>query len=488
MSPARSLTLEPGRNCWRVERAGRVAFLVDAAVYFSAFRDACTQARHSITLIGWDLDGRIELVRGADAGGGAPRVLGDLLEHLVRERPGLTVRILAWDFTWIYALERDWLTPVRLGWNTSDRLIYRTDAHHPVGASHHQKIVVVDDAVAFVGGIDLGPRRWDTPAHDPEDDRRTDPAGDAYSPHHDVQAVVSGPAARALGDLARERWERAGNDPWSPRKEPDGDEPWPADLEPDLVDIDVALARTEPEHDGRDGVREVEALHLDAIDAARRSIYVENQYLTADRIVDRIAGRLEHRDGPEVVLVLPHHTHGWLEQATMDVLRDRAIERLRSADRHGRLRIVYPWIQGLGDDRLNVHAKVVVIDDRFVRVGSANLSNRSMGLDTECDLAIVADGDHDRRGIARFRRRLVAEHVGCEPDRLAEAEGDDGEGLIASIETAQRGDGSRELRRLEPTNASFASRLLPHGSLLDPERPVGVTDFLRGLVGESSTP
>src|SRR3546814_14781470 len=78
----------------------------------------------------------------------------------------------------------------------------------PVGASHHQKVVVADDAVAFCGGLDLTIKRWDTPEHLPQHPLRRDPAGQDYQPFHDVQMMVDGEAAAALGDLARRRWKR----------------------------------------------------------------------------------------------------------------------------------------------------------------------------------------------------------------------------------------------------------------------------------------
>ena len=70
----------------------------------------------------------------------------------------------------------------------------------------HQKIVVVDDAVAFSGGLDLTTRRWDTRAHRLDDPGRVDLAGVPYAPFHDVQAIVDGKAAAALAELARVRW------------------------------------------------------------------------------------------------------------------------------------------------------------------------------------------------------------------------------------------------------------------------------------------
>ncbi len=197
-----------GETCWRRVHASRVAFLIDAAAYFSAFKAAAMRAKRSIVIIGWDIDSRVRLEPERDDLP-APDRLGDFLDHLVVNRPGLHVHILAWDFPLIYAGDRELFTGYRLGWMSNRRLRYCLDSAHPVGASHHQKIVVIDDALAFVGGIDFAARRWDTPRHAADDPCRVDASGKQYPPFHDFQLAIEGEAASALGELARGRWLRA---------------------------------------------------------------------------------------------------------------------------------------------------------------------------------------------------------------------------------------------------------------------------------------
>ena len=114
-------------------------------------------------------------------------------------RPRLNAYILSWDFALLFALEREWLTELKLTSRMQQRLKFQLDDRHPVGASHHQKLIVVDDAVGFVSGFDLTFNRWDTPEHLPGDARRRNPDGTAYAPFHDLGVVVSGRAAGALG-------------------------------------------------------------------------------------------------------------------------------------------------------------------------------------------------------------------------------------------------------------------------------------------------
>jgi phospholipase D1/2 len=166
--------LHPGRNCWRLARAERVAYLVDGAAYFAAFRAAAVRAERSIFIIGWDVDSRTVLVHEPPEDG-LPDKLGEFLDALVQRRRSLHIQVLDWDFAMLYALERELLPIYTLGWRTHRRLRFQLDDRHPIGGSHHQKIVVIDGAVAFVGGIDLTIRRWDTSEHRPDEPRRVVP-------------------------------------------------------------------------------------------------------------------------------------------------------------------------------------------------------------------------------------------------------------------------------------------------------------------------
>lgn len=476
--------VDAGRNCWRVARAGRVAFLVDGEAYFAAFRAAAARARRSVIVIGWDVDSRATLVHGG-ADDGLPVTLGDFLDALVRRRRALQVHVLDWDFAMLYALERELLPIYTLGWRTHRRLHFRLDDRHPVGASHHQKIVVVDDAVAFVGGLDLTIRRWDTPDHRADEPRRVDPAGDPYPPFHDVQMMVDGAAAAALGELARERWRRATDRDAGANAASTEHDPWPVDVRPDVTDVDVAIARTEPRYAGRREVEEVKQLYLDAISAARRTIYLENQYFTSAAVGDALAARLAEPDGPEVVVVSRRHGGGWLEQNTMEVLRARLVRRLRDADRHDRLRIYCPERAGLEGECIDLHSKLMIVDDRLLRVGSANLANRSMGLDTECDLALEASDARVARAIGALRDRLLGEHLGVAAEDVARAIERTGS-LVKAVE-ALRGNA----RSLEPLDGALdpeLDALVPDAAVLDPERPVDPEQLVDEIVSPEEQP
>jgi len=475
--------LQPQRNCRELCDAERVAVLRETADYFDAFARACRNARRQILILGWDFDRHERLYRD-DKERELPNKLGDFLKTLVRRRPQLEVYLLTGDFSMIYAAERELLPELRVRLSAPRRLHFRLDGEHPPGASQHQKVVVIDDRLAFVGGVDLSRWRWDTGEHKPDDARRMDPDGKPYPPFHDLMFMVQGQIAARLGDLARERWRRSCGRRLPAPTEGTSD-PWPSHYAAELRQLQVALARTEPAHQGRAAVREVEWLYLDAITAAEHVVYIENQYFTSHTLAGALAARLAEERGPDVVLVLPKHTGGWLEQVTMDVLRGREVARLRAADRHDRLRIYYPHQPGLGDACISVHAKLLIVDDRLLRIGSSNTSNRSMGLDTECDLALEAvgaDAARTRAYIDRLRRDLLAEHLGCEPDRVAHAESEHGR-LIPAIESL-RDDRGRSLRPLDTDVSAEVDALVPDADVLDPSEPINPEYFLAEYVPE----
>jgi phospholipase D1/2 len=472
--------LVKGKNYWKMGRAHRVSFLIDASEYFSAFVDAVMNARRSIYITGWDIDSRTKLIRdGNDPD--IPVHLGDLLNYAASKNPSLNINILLWDYAMLYALDREPFPVWVFDWKTSQKIHFYQDNSLPLGASHHQKIVVVDDRIAFVGGIDLTNRRWDVREHQPYDPRRVDPWGKEYPPFHDVQLLVDGQVASILGDLFRSRWHNATGRSLS-KPEWVKSDPWPGRFHPDINEIDVAVSRTEPAYRGKAEIREVESLWMDAILAARKIIYIENPFFTSSKIAGAIAKRLQEKDGPEVVVITRKKSHGWLEEYTMDAIRSHLAERVRKLDTYGRFGFYHPEIPGREDSLIEVHSKVLIIDDTFMRVGSSNLANRSMGFDTECDLSMETLGHPQAcRVCIELRNRLLAEHLDSTPSKVSETLEKTGS-LIKTIETL--GNANRVLLPLVPSPVE--NNILAEPYLVDPERPIRAEKFVERFVGEEN--
>ena len=463
----------PDATRWRVARADRAAVVIDAADYFRAAWQAMQRARRQILLIGWDFDARITLVYD-EARAGVPVTVGDFITWLVDRTPGLEVFILRWDKGALKTLFRGETLWTLTKWRFAHRRIHlKLDSHHPVAASQHQKIVVIDDSIAFCGGIDMTDARWDTRTHRDGDKHRVSPNGKPYKPWHDATTALEGPVAAALGELCRERWRIAGGAPIA-APPPHGD-CWPESLTPDFTATDVAISRSQPEWDGQPEVLEIEQLYLHLIGRAKRRIYAESQYFASRRVAEAIAARLAEPDGPEIVAINPTVAQGWLEPLAMDTARARLFQALKRRDPHDRLRMYHPVAPS--GQPIYVHAKVLVIDEEVVRVGSSNFNNRSLRLDTECDVTICDDGSR----IAAIRDGLVAEHLGREPAEIAASIAE--RGLIATIESL-RGAGGRTLVPYEVPDLHAVETWLADNEVLDPEGPAEMFEPLskRGLL------
>ena len=420
-------------------------------------------------LVGWDVDTRVRLdeERGPS---GAPLALGPLLSWIARRRPSLNIYILAWDEGLISVPGRGTTFFRMMRWWADRQITIKWDSTHPLDASHHQKILVIDDAIAFCGGIDITGERWDTRNHrDQEPGRKAPFTRRSYEPWHDATMAVDSDAAAALGALARKRWDAAttGDDLAVPKP---GSDPWPNELKPNFGDVDIVIARTRGHEDENAEVREIEALFLDLIETAQRFVYFETQYFASRVIAEAIAKRLEEPDGPEFVILNPKTAEGWLDEEVMSPARYELMQALEERDRHGRFRIYTPMTEGGLD--IYVHAKIMIVDDEILRVGSANLNNRSMGLDSECDLMIDGRGRDDVcQEVARIRTGLLAEHLGKERDEVA-ACFNKTKSLIGCIE-GLRGQG-RTLVPFEPEEPNETESAVAKSELLDPEAPDGL--------------
>ncbi|HEV2079296.1 MAG TPA: phospholipase D-like domain-containing protein [Allosphingosinicella sp.] len=460
--------LDPGRNCWRVERAHRAAVVVDAADYFRLARRAMLEAKSQILLVGWDFDTRIFL--DAEADDGAPGKLGPLLSWLAKHRPEVSINILKWDLGAPKLLGRGTTVLRLIRWAISKPITFKLDGAHAFGASHHQKIVIVDDKLAFCGGIDMTASRWDTRAHrDKDEGRRRPTTGRRYQPWHDATMAVDGDAARALGELARERWVIAGG---APLPAPEGtNDPWPAELQPTFHEVDVAIARTRGAHKDVAELRENEALFLDMVRRAKKFMYAESQFFASRVIAKAMAERLAEPDGPEFVIVNPRLADGWMYDEVMSPARAEIMTQLAKVDHERRFRVYTPVTPGGSD--IYVHSKITIVDDELVRVGSANLNNRSMGLDTECDLLIDSTEPQNAGAgaeIAALRNDLLAEHLDVQADEVAR-EFASTRSLIGTIE-ALRG-GGRSLVPFYADQPNLAERALARSELMDPEAAGG---------------
>lgn len=476
-----SRILQSTRNFWCEEPVMAAGLLVDGDDYYRAFYEAAQKAEKYILLAGWQFDADACLLRGAEAEGATlPVTLLKYLDALCQRNENLKIYLLAWDFHPVFLLEREWMQELRFNWTTNDRLAFLFDSNHADQGSHHQKFVVIDGQLAFLGGLDLCDHRWDDRSHkDPNPLRLS--RGEPHKPFHDVQAYVVGTEVSAkLSELFACRWEAAGGGPLvlpepaatfaSARYEPSGAVP--------LAGSTVALSRTDPQGSPTKtkNCREICDLYLDAIAAAQRLIYIETQYFSSREVGAGLAERLRTRDAEplNVVLVLNMEAETLKEEIAVGLAQAKVIADLRKAvegTRH-RLGIYYTVPKTDGDDEparaTYIHSKIMIVDDRFLTIGSANLTNRSTCVDTELNLSVETDNPDDAVGqsIARARQSLIDEHLGAS-DTL------DATSLVASLDDlARRRRGRLRLHPSPTENERTALEVIdPQQLPFDPAAP-----------------
>jgi phosphatidylserine/phosphatidylglycerophosphate/cardiolipin synthase-like enzyme len=476
-------SVEPG--VWRYAKADRASVIVDAADYFALMQQAMLKARSRILLIGWDFDTRIHLAVGRrwwQKGWQRryPARLGSFIVWLGRHRPGLEILILKWSFGALKFLGRGSMLLDLLRWWPHRRIDFKFDSTHPVGCSHHQKIVVIDDSLAVCGGIDMTSERWDTREHREDEPRRKAPGGERYCPWHDATMMLEGEVAGTLGDLGRARWRRAGGGDLEAIPQPK-ESAWPEGLEAQFTGVEIGISRTRAAYDGAEAVSEIEQLFLLHIKRAKRFIYAESQYFASRKIGEAVCERLQEDDPPEIVIVQPLSAEDWIEELAMDAARARLIASLRKLDHKGRLRFFVPYT---GETPIYCHAKIMIVDDEVLRIGSANLNNRSLGLDSECDVFVDCArpaNSHCGPAIRSLRHSLLAEHCGLEESEVGPLL--ERYGSMAAMIAAKGSDGQRSLRPLEIEKPDGLEQELADSETLDPETPEEMFEFIQSRRG-----
>jgi phospholipase D1/2 len=474
--------LRPGENCWLTGEVRRAGLLIDGRDYYRAFYSAARAARRYILIAGWQFDSEVCLLRGNDANGADGELcLLPFLNLLCERNESLRVYLLAWDFSILYALKREFLQAWWFNWTSHRRLRFRFDSSHPLGACHHQKFAVIDGHIGFVGGMDICSGYWDDREHRVKHRHRLNSDKKCYQPRHDLQAYLVGPAVMALTRLFERRWRFSGGGRLrlpAPRRTR-------AEIEPSvsIAAKTVAISRTQ----GRttipqqSSVREIRALYKGAIMAAEKLIYIESQYFSARAVYNALTARMRAKGRPrlQIVFMLPRQPEAFLEEIGLGSTQARYLRWLmQTARRTGHALGVYnsrATGKNLRRVKTYIHSKLMIVDDRFLTVGSANTSNRSMGFDSELNVSFEA-GDGDRalaRSIREARVSLLAEHCGLvaegDLERLVNAKD-----LVAFLESVTQRARARLRHHHAVKNAlsEWVAKWTPHSLLIDPRESV----------------
>jgi phospholipase D1/2 len=475
--------LNRGRNCWDICEAKETGLLIDGRDYYLAFYRAASKAKRYIFICGWQFDSDVCLVRGQDASEGKDIGLLSFLNGLCEKNNDLRIYILAWNFNAIYGIDREWFQKWYFNWTTNDRLKFCFDACHCLGASHHQKFAVVDGAVAFLGGLDLCSSRWDDRDHCADNSNRVNTDQSTYGPFHDIQSYHTGGVAGKLAELFRERWRLVCCEELEiPRTSAKTRVDSPGRLP--LAASRVAISRTQAKTDDgkQESIQEIRQLFVDAIGSAENLIYIENQYFSSAAILRALSNRMKQktRSPLQIVLVLAKDANAFIEKVSIGIAQAKVIGCLKelAAETGHRLGVYYSACLAKDGQEvpIYIHSKLFLVDDRFLSVGSANMNNRSMGLDTEINVTWEASPNQSRlvRSIRHIRANLLADHIGSkdpkEMHRLGSVDG-----LVDYLDRLA-GHGSCRLRRhpsLDGNPAEYETlrSIFPDGLPFDLEEP-----------------
>lgn len=357
-----------------------------------AIAAALSEATSHVYLAGWHFSPDFALVRAAE-----PVVLRNLLAELAER---VAVHVLVWAGAPLpfFRPSRREVRRVIEQLTVGTKVRVAADSKERPLHCHHEKTVVVDDRVAFVGGMDLTVEsgdRFDSSKH----------TARAQIGWHDVTARLGGPAVTDVADHFRLRWHEVTGERLAAS-------PSPAEA----GDRTVQVVRTVPERIygamPRGEFRILES-YLRAIRAARQFIYLENQFLWSPELADELCRKLRKppSDAFRLVLLLPARPNSGADDTRGTIAEliesDAGNERLLACTvyaRHGPL-----------NDPIYVHAKVGIVDDTWLTIGSANLNEHSLFNDTEMNV-VCADPDLVRE----TRLRLWCEHLELsDPARIA---------------------------------------------------------------------
>jgi phospholipase D1/2 len=486
--------LQPEKNCWTISQVTQSGLLIDGRDYYRAFYQAARNAEDYILISGWQFDSDVALLRGRDADAAADSVqFLTFLNNLCEQNQRLRIYILAWDFTVLYSLDREWFQDWYFNWTTNERFTFCFDCCECFGAAHHQKFVVIDGGLAFVGGLDICSGRWDDRDHPVDSPARVNSDQNGYGPFHDVQSYHAGPAAQKLAELFAARWKCVNAaDLQLPASSANYQLPFRPTVA--LQAESIAISRTQAGvWGGQKPIQEIRRLFLDAIDAAEQLIYVENQYFSSTALYKALVDRMmdSRRSQLDIVLIIAKDADAFVEQLSIGIVQEKLLRELQSiaAETGHSFGIYYPAsVRGDGKESATyIHSKLFLVDDRFLSVGSANMNNRSLGLDTELNVTWEAPAtEHEvGRAIRAARVDLLAEHVGIrEPqvlDSLSRSRG------LVKYLNRLADNGSYRLRHHPLDGVSedylWVTSVLPEGLPFDPEGPFYQEDRYEGISG-----
>jgi len=403
-----------------VRSGNRVVPLVDGEPAFRRICEAVESARHSVWVTVAFIERDVQMPDGRGS-------FFDVLDRAAAR--GIEVRVIFWRSRELEAFdpgthfsgtdeERQWLA------SRPSRFLARWDRCQKLYCQHQKSWLVdagTEQEVAFVGGINLGRNSVVPPGHPPNGVGNT----------HDVYVELVGPAATDVHHNFVQRWNET-----SDRGEADGHWPdassssdlaFPTGLSAEAGPVVVQIQRTVRRGQYFDGTAtpggepfaiehgdsSIVDQYLQAIDAAKRSIYIEDQAIGHQPTVDRLHAALER--GVEVVFLVPADPNSGMLEARKNPETKPFFDSIARLGQFENFSLV--GIASSDRKNIYVHAKVALIDDLWATIGSTNIANRSFYGDTELNASFWHGPT-----VRALRCELFDEHLDRDTSSLADVE------------------------------------------------------------------
>lgn len=389
----------------------------EAGPYYDRISELLEDAHSYAVFTGWQIDSRLALriprrnspdlvfeTHGKET-------LKQKIIRLCEQKPGFQFFFLMWDHAYFYAMEREtWQGRI---WDSiHPRIHFIFDNHHPFGGCHHEKVCLVDGKIALCGGIDLCDERWDTPQHLYSDPRRSlDWKKEKHGPYHDLGVQVSGAVCRVIQEHIARRWRELSRIPFP---DPPSSSPKPGNRgKVHTVYVSRTVAKVDSGINSTPIVREIEFLFRDLIRAARHRLVLEGQYYWSREINDLLITKMHEMRNQdfEIILVLAYLKEVNSLTRSMSRYEMKLLEQLEQAARYTGTQLIlgapysFPCFEPSQERGVRkpvyIHSKLIIVDDRYLSVGSANLAGRAMRLDTEINLTLEARNEAEKVHIRR---------------------------------------------------------------------------------------
>ena len=399
------------RKVWRSGYASSIQYLIDGAEYFKHLYHDLLGAKQWIYISGWEISSHVNLAPDQSQPW-EPIIFENLIRSLVEHNANLKVQLLIWDSFPFFVNKRQGKSELRKALQHERiHLVFHRAA--PWASSFHQKMVILDGATAYTGGMDIVNSRWSLFGHKHSLDQEEGLSNHQKISYHDVQLRVCGPIVSHLVQLARMDWKTATHGELIENlKSPIEPKPLRAFSDDNWTWIEVS--RTRAPYWRNSGTFEIEKKIISLIDSAQKSIYIEHQYLTSKAILQSLKRTLEKAVGPEIIIFSTAEYFGWWENKSLGSLRSEFIKELNASNAYDRFGIFS--IDGVGGRaRILIHSKIMIVDGEVVATGSANLTNRSLGLDSESMLTVW-----NRLESKKLLISLLGEHLDATPEEIHE--------------------------------------------------------------------